>query len=155
MEDRFLNSIAALAAWTWPFVWLPAGGEVALQPFWIQDLVRCLVEILERPDLVGETVEVAGEERWRYRELVEIVLRATGHRRLPLKVSMTLTRMARAAVVGWWRRPPVSGFFLDRFSVPDIAPLDSVLRTFSFRPERLTDHISFLRGAGRPLLFRR
>jgi hypothetical protein len=49
----------------------------------------------------------------------------------------------------------VTGFFLDRFTVPDIAPLDSVLRTFSFRPERLADHISFLRGAGASLLFRR
>jgi NADH dehydrogenase len=155
MEDRFLNNIAALAVWTWPFVWLPGGGAVALQPLWVQDLVRCLVEILDRPDLLDQTVVVAGEERLRYRELVEIVLRATGHRRIPLKVGIPLARVVRAAVVGWWRRPPVTGFFLDRFTVPDIAPLDSVLRTFSFRPERLADHISYLRGAGASLLFRR
>lgn len=155
IEDRFLNVIAALSAWTWPFVWLPAGGEVALQPLWVEDLAACLVRLLERPDLCDEIVAVAGEERLRYKELVQIVNEAAGLSRVPLKLDLRLVRMVRAVTMGWWPHPPVTPFFLHRFSVPDVAPVDSVLRTFDFRPERLIDHISYLRRPGlRRRLFR-
>jgi NADH dehydrogenase len=155
IEDRFLNVIAALAAWTWPFVWLPGGGEVALQPLWVEDLAACLVRLLERPDLCHETVTVAGEERLRYRELVQIVAETAGLSRIPLKLDLRLVHMARALTMGWWPHPPVTPFFLHRFSVPDVAPADCVLRTFEFRPERMIDHISYLRRPGlRRRLFR-
>ncbi|HSM55486.1 MAG TPA: NAD(P)H-binding protein [Candidatus Sulfomarinibacteraceae bacterium] len=155
IDDRFLNVIASLAAWTWPFVWLPNGGEVAMQPLWVEDLVECLVLLLERPDLCGETVTVAGEERMRYRQLVQLVLEAAGFSRVPLKVDVRLLRPLRAMTMGWWRPPPVTSFFLHRFSVPDVAPADSVLHTFDFRPERLVDHLAYLRRGGwRRRLFR-
>lgn len=155
IDDRFLNVVASLAAWTWPVVWLPGGGQVAMQPLWVEDLVRCLVQLLERPDLQQETVTVAGEERLHYRELVQIVLQAAGLSRLPIKVDLRVVRAVRAFTMGWWRHPPVTPFFLHRFSVPDVAPFDAVLRTFEFRPERMVDHIAYLRRPGlRRRLFR-
>ncbi len=155
IEDRFLNVIASLAAWTWPLLWLPGDGAVALQPLWVEDLVRCLVSLLERPDLAGETVSVAGEERFRYRELAQIVTEAAGLSCIPVKVDLRLVRPVRSLTMGWWRRPPVTKFFLNRFSIPNVAPFDSVLRTFDFRPERLVDHLAYLRRPGLRLrLFR-
>jgi NADH dehydrogenase len=148
VDDRFLNTIAALAAWTWPFVWLPGGGDVALQPLWVEDLVHCLVSLLERPDLVGESVIVAGEERYRYRDLAGIVLATANMRRRPLRVDLRLTRAMATLTMSWWVRPPVTKFWLDRFSVPDVAPLDSLLRTFGFRPGRLLENVAYLRKAG-------
>jgi hypothetical protein len=57
--------------------------------------------------------------------------------------------------MSWWIYPPVTPFFMERFSQPDIAPLDSVLRTFGFRPGRLVDHLSYVRRPGlRRYLFR-
>lgn len=154
-EDRLLNVIASLAAWTWPFVWLPGGGTVALQPLWVEDLVRCLLLVLERPDLKGETVTVAGEERMRYAELVQRVLRAADMNRAPLKLDLRLVRPLALLAFGWWPRPPVTRFFMDRFTVPDVAPFDSVLRAFGFRPGRVDDHIAYLRRPGlRRALFR-
>lgn len=154
-DDRFLNVIASLAAWTWPLLWLPAGGEVALQPFWVEDLVRCLVQLLDRPDLAGKTVTTAGEERMRYRELAQMVVEAAGLSRIPVKVDLRLVHPVRAATMGWWPRPPVTRFFLNRFSIPDVAPFDNVSHTFGFRPERLVDHLAYLRRPGlRRRLFR-
>ena len=62
-EDRFLNVIGGLAAWTWPFIWLPGGGKAAMQPLWVEDLVRCLAMTLDNNDLKGTVLEVAGQER--------------------------------------------------------------------------------------------
>ena len=148
MEDRFLNVIAGLAAWTWPFVWLPGGGDVVLQPLWLEDLVRCLVGVLERPELRGETVTVAADERLRYRDVVNYVLEAAALQRRPLKVDLRLVRALAKFTMGLRQYPPVTGFFLDRFSMADVAPIDSVLRTFGFRPERMVDHIAYLRRPG-------
>lgn len=147
-DDRFLNVIASLAAWTWPLLWLPGGGEVALQPLWVEDLVRCLVRLPDRPDLAAETVTVAGEERLRYRELAQMVTEAAGLARIPVKVDLRLVRPVRAVTMGWWARPPVTRSFLNRFSIPDVAPFDSISHTFGFRPERLVDHLAFLRRPG-------
>jgi NADH dehydrogenase len=155
LDDRFLNVITGLAAWTWPLLWLPGGGEVAMQPLWVEDLVRCLVLLRERDDLTGETVTVAGEERLRYRELAQIAVEAAGLSRVAVKVDLRLVRPVRAATMGWWRYPPVTRFFLNRFTIPEVVPFDSVLRTFGFRPQRMIDHLAYLRRPGlRRRLFR-
>ncbi|MDX1440104.1 MAG: NAD(P)H-binding protein [Rubricoccaceae bacterium] len=144
-EDRFLNVIGGLAAWSWPFVWLPGGGLVAMQPLWVEDVARCLVACLERPDLIGKTIEVAGEERLRYAEIVRQVLHTAQLRRLPISVSIKLIRPLSALIFGWRVWPPVTRFMMDRFSVPEVAQLDSVLRHFDFHPARMGQRISYLR----------
>jgi uncharacterized protein YbjT (DUF2867 family) len=145
-DDRFLNTIAHLARRSWPFVWLPAGGQVAMQPLWVEDLARCIVAVVERPDLINRVVEVAGEERLRYEEIVRRVLSVTGMRRIPLPIPMLFTRRLAGMAYGWRRRPAVHRFFLDRFTIPDIAPIDSVLRRFSFNPVRMGQNMAYLRG---------
>jgi NADH dehydrogenase len=155
LHDRFLNVIAGLAAWSWPFLILPGGGKTPFQPLWVEDLVRCLVQLLERPDLEGKLVEIAGEERIRYGDMARLALRAAGLRRLAIPVDLRVLRPANRVLMSWWLYPPVTPFFMDRFSQSDIAPVDSVLRTFGFRPGRLVDHLSYLRRSGlRRYLFR-
>lgn len=144
-DDRFLNVIAALAFWSWPFVWLPNGGRVAMQPLWVEDFVRCLVETLERPDLLNKTIELAGEERLHYWEIVHHVLDTTGMRRFQIRPSVKLFRRMMIIMSRFWRRPPVNRFFLDRFSVPEVAPLDAVLRHFDFYPAHMNQQSAYLR----------
>jgi uncharacterized protein YbjT (DUF2867 family) len=146
-EDRFLNVVTSLAYWTWPTVWLPGGGNVAMQPLWVEDLARCLAQCPERDDLLGETIELAGEERLRYRELVRQVLNTAGINRYALGVTLKLVRPLSALFFGWRRQPPVTRFFMDRFTVPEVAPVDSVYDHFGFRPGRVGQHTSYLRGA--------
>jgi NADH dehydrogenase len=147
-EDRFLNVIAGLAYWSWPVIWLPGGGQVAMQPLWVEDLARCLATAVERDDLLGQTVELAGDERLHYRDIVHLVTRTAGLNRLELAVSPKLIRPLSALLFGWWRRPPVTRYFLDRFSVPEVAGVDSVYEQFGFRPARLGQHSAYLRGPG-------
>jgi NADH dehydrogenase len=148
-DDRFLNVIAALAMWSWPFIWYPAGGQVAMQPLWVEDLARCIVAAVDRPELRNRTVEVAGEERMRYCDLAAEVLVAAGlGPRFPISPGMLFVRPLNAALFGWRLEPPVSRFFLDRFTVPDITEIDSVLRHFGFHPARLGEHMAYLRRRG-------
>ena len=147
-NDRFFELIVGMSIWTWPFVWLPGGGKMAMQPLWVEDFIRCLVLSLSRPDLINKTVTIAGSERLRYADLVQLLLNVSGYRRMPLPVPMLLLRPFTSAFFRWWYWPAVSRYFMDRFFVPEVADHDAVLRQFGFQPARVRDTISYLRRSG-------
>jgi uncharacterized protein YbjT (DUF2867 family) len=147
-DDRFTELILGLALWTWPFVWIPGGGRVATQPLWVEDYVRCLTAALGRADLVNRVVVVAGAERFSYRELVGQILLTTGIRRISLPIPLLFARGLAWLLTRWWYWPAVSRYFIDRFVVPEVAPVDSVYRHFGFHPARLGESITYLNRPG-------
>lgn len=149
-DDRFSEIIVGLALWSWPLVWLPNGGRVAMQPLWVDDYARCLVCALERPELENKVVSVAGEERFTYKEIVDLTLQNRGLRRVHFALPGPLVRPISRLVFGWWYWPPVSHFMVDRYFVPEVAELDTVTRTFGFRPARFSEAISYLNRRGLP-----
>ncbi len=154
--DRFTEIILGLALWSWPVVWLPGGGTIAMQPLWVEDYARCLIDCLEKPELKNQTITLAGDERFRYRELVNHILTVEGVRRQTFKLPLVMLRPSAALTFGWWYWPAVSRFFVDRFFVPEVADLDSVRRYFGFRPMRFRETMAYLHRPGiRWRIFRR
>lgn len=147
-RDHFTNLIAALALWNWPFVWLPAGGQSVMQPLWVEDLVRGLGHIINDPVFLNRTLMAAGDERFHYYDLVYLITDAIGIQRRPLNVHPQLIHIANRVLFAWRPYPPVTSFYLDQLAVSEIAPLDSVVRHFGFRPARLAQHLSHLRRPG-------
>lgn len=147
-DDRFFNVIGGLGAWTWPFIWMPGGGRAALQPLWVEDLVRCLVLCIEREDLKQLTIEIAGQERMSYREIAQLVMRTARMNRFTISPSIRLVRPLSAALFGWWRYPPVTRFYMDRLSLGEVAPVDSIKEYFGFRPSLIGRQLSYLRRSG-------
>ncbi|MDJ0753744.1 MAG: NAD-dependent epimerase/dehydratase family protein [Ardenticatenaceae bacterium] len=150
-DDRFLNTVGSLAFWNWPFVFLPAGGRALLQPIWVEDVVRCLVMVSDPLDLKGyrgRILTAAGEERFRYEEIVHIILNTTEMSRRPLAIRLQWVRLITRTFFGWRRRPPITTFFLDRLNAPEIADLDIVFRQFNFHPVPLRHQITYLRNPG-------
>lgn len=155
-SDRYFEIILSLSQWSWPFLILPGGGDVATQPLWVEDYARCLVTVLDRPELVGKTVTVAGEERRTYRELASILLHVTGQSRISLPLPLAITPPLIRLIFSWWYWPPVTRYTLDRFFVPEVAAHDTILRTFGFRPAPIVESLAYLRGVNlRFRLFRR
>lgn len=82
--DRSVNLFARLQR---RFPVMPLGGAAArLQPVWVQDLARALVEMLLRRETIGRTYEIAGPRELSLAELVRVAGRVGGHERpvLPL-----------------------------------------------------------------------
>jgi hypothetical protein len=65
--------------------------------------------------------------------------------RFAIRPSVKLFRSLVIIISRFWRRPPVNRFFLDRFSTPEVAPLDSVLRHFDFHPVHMNQQTAYLR----------
>jgi NADH dehydrogenase len=155
-DDRFTEMVVSLSMWTWPVTLLPGGGRVALQPLWVEDFARCLALTVSRADLVDRTVTVAGDERLTYRQVLDHCLDASDLSRLRLKYPMVLLRPTAAALNGWWYRPAVSRFLVDRFFVPEVTDLDALQGVYGFAPARLRPTITYLKRRGlRWRLFRR
>ena len=146
--DRFFEIIVGLAIWTWPFVLLPGWGHMSFQPLWVEDFVRCVQLTIERPDLIGKTITVAGEERIPYQELVRQLLSVSGHKRIPIPLPMTLMRLSVRFFINWWYWPAISRYFVDRFFVPELTDYDTVMRNFGFQPRPLRENISYLKRSG-------
>lgn len=154
-DDRFSELIFSLALWSWPLVWVPGGGKMAMQPLWVEDYVQCLLQTIERPAKMNKTLALAGNELISYRHIVRTILDVTRKRRFILPLPMTLLRPINRVFLGWWYWPAVSRFFVDRFFVPDVTDLDSVQRQFGFQPARFGETITYLNRPGmRMRLFR-
>ncbi len=93
-EDAFFNRFAAMAQWL-PF--LPViSGESAFQPVYVGDVADAAMAALRRPDAVGGLFELGGPRVWRFRELLEYILKET-HRNRPLvTVPMGVARFQAA-----------------------------------------------------------
>ncbi|PIE81847.1 MAG: hypothetical protein CSA11_02965 [Chloroflexi bacterium] len=156
IHDRYFEIILGISCWSFPFAWLPGGGSETWQPLWVEDLARCLIATLNRPDLINKTVTVAGEEHIQYKELVKRILVTAGVRRLAVRLPITLLRPLSQLLFQWWFWPPVTSYFVDRFFVPEAVAHDTILRTYGFRPARLNQTMNYLRRPGlRWRLFRR
>ncbi len=147
-NDRFFEIIAGVAIWTWPLIWLPGGGNISFQPLWVEDFTRCLAAAVDRPDLIGKTITLAGEEKILYRDLIRLLLTAAGKRRITVPLPMTLMRQTSRFLFYWWYWPAISQYFIDRFFVPEITEHDTVIRHFGFRPAPLRQNVSYLNRRG-------
>ncbi|HRQ38288.1 MAG TPA: NAD(P)H-binding protein [Chloroflexota bacterium] len=148
-NDHFTEIFLALAFWSWPFVWLPGGGHMPVQPLWVEDYARCLHIILQQPDrYVNQTIAIAGEERMTYREMMQRMLAVSGRKRLMAPLPLVLLRPSARLLFYWWYWPPLTQYAIDRFFVPAIAEPGTVLRHFGFRPAHFTGQIVYLRRSG-------
>lgn len=154
IEDRFTNAIAATAAWSWPIVWIPGSGAVAMQPLWVEDIGRCLIQAAQRDDLRNQTLNLVGAERLHYNDIVMMTLEAAGLRRRVFHAPTILARFANRMTTWAWSHPPLNPFDHDRLSTPEVGPLDTVPALFGFAPARLQDHLTHLRRGVYRKLFR-
>jgi len=77
--DAFFNRFASLLMLT-PVLPLACPGS-RLQPVWVGDVVAAACKILQSPQTIGQTLELAGPKAYTLRELVEWTARAAGLRR--------------------------------------------------------------------------
>jgi uncharacterized protein YbjT (DUF2867 family) len=117
--DRSVNLFARLQR---HFPLVPLGGaDARLQPVWVQDLARALVEMLMRREAVGQTYEIAGPRVLTLAELVRLAGHVAGCERpvLPLpKAIASLQALAMECLPG---EPLLSRDNLASLSVPNVA----------------------------------
>jgi len=116
--DRSVNLFARLQAL---FPLMPLGGASArLQPVWVQDLARALVEVLLRRESAGRTYEIAGPRELTLAELVKLAGRVAGHERPVLALPHALASLQALFMECLPGEPLLSRDNLASLSVPNV-----------------------------------
>ena len=96
-EDGFFNRFAALARFS-PALPLIGGGKTRFQPVYVGDVAGALLRLTEDPATAGKTYELGGPRIYSFRELLELMLREIGRRRLLVSVPFGVARAQALAM---------------------------------------------------------
>ena len=95
-EDQFFNKFAAMAALS-PALPLIGGGKTKFQPVYVDDVADAICEALVRPDAKGRLYELGGPRVYTFKELLELMLRETGRKRILAPVPFPLAYLMGVA----------------------------------------------------------
>lgn len=143
--DEFLNTLAALVR-VFPLAPVMGPGRNRFQPIGVEDVARCLVLALEQDDLRGRTMEIGGPQQLSYIDVIGIVARTLGRRRLYVHVPVWAMSSAVGVLQRVQPRPPVTTEQLRMLPVPNVAQPDTVEQVFGFTPRPLEGNIDYVRG---------
>jgi uncharacterized protein YbjT (DUF2867 family) len=78
-------------------------GDQPIQPLWYEDVATALATVVERPDLAGHELDLAGAELTSQNDLIERLSRITGRPALAVPVPDLLATLGARVVsaVGW------------------------------------------------------
>ncbi|MFM8323083.1 MAG: SDR family oxidoreductase [Chloroflexota bacterium] len=145
-NDGFTTGIARILALNPLLFLLPGDGSVQLQPLWVEDLVTCLTWAMQDPDSQNRTYDIGGPEYLSFRQVVELVMQATGQRRLLVSTPPPYLRALTVFVESFFRRLPVSVYWLDYMAVNRTTALDTMPRAFNLMPSRISQRLDYLGG---------
>jgi uncharacterized protein YbjT (DUF2867 family) len=141
--DEFINALAALVK-AFPLVPVVGMGRNRLQPIAAKDVAKCIALTLARDDLNGRTIEIGGPEQLSYNEIVGVVARTMGKRRLRVHIPVFLMRLNVALMELVLPRPPITTEELRMLQIRNVAELVTVEETFGFTPCPLEGNIDFV-----------
>ena len=144
-EDHFTSGLARLISLS-PVIFFASRSDTLVQPLWVEDLITSMVWSLDNEATIGQTYEIGGGEFFTVREVMDIVMKTIGKRRILLPLSMPYLRGLTVAFEQWFPKFPSSVFWLDYMSVNRTCPVDSIPRLFGFLPARFTYRLDHLKS---------
>lgn len=132
-EDKFLNTLISIMRRS-PVLALFGAGDTRLQPVYVEDVAKAVLRVLTTPSSQGKVYELGGPHIYRYRTLIELVLKEAGRSRillpLPFFVWDALARLLMLLpnpplttdVVTLMRRDNVVGAGVQTFADLGLAP---------------------------------
>ena len=142
--DEFVNALAALVR-AFPIVPVAGSGKNSFQPIAVEDTARCIVDAVEREDLIGETLEIGGPDQLTYNQMIAIVAKTLRMWRLRLHIPVILMRPMVRLIELVSSRPVVTTEQLRMLPVPNVAQPDSVQKVFGFEPKPLNGNIEYIK----------
>jgi NADH dehydrogenase len=85
-EDEFFNRFAAMAR-IMPALPLIGGGATRLQPVFVGDVARTIALAVEGKAQPGTTYELGGAQISTFKEIIEFIMKVTGHKRRLVPIS--------------------------------------------------------------------
>lgn len=105
-EDDFFNRFAEMARFS-PVLPLIGGGATRFQPVYVGDVARAVVKALKDPACRGKVYELGGPRIYSFKELLQLLLKTIGRRRLLVNLPFGLARV-QAGLLELLPKPPLT-----------------------------------------------
>ena len=146
--DEFINTLAGVVK-SFPVAPVAGDGRVRFQPISVEEVGGIVSLVAGNHRFGGRIIEVGGPDHLTYNEILDIIARTLGVRRvkvhLPVPLMGFLTRAMEAVIPN----PPATTSQLEMLSLDNVTDLDSVERNFRMRPRPLEGNIGYIRDASR------
>ena len=144
-HDGLTTGLAKIFA-SMPLVFfIPGEGNSLIQPLWVEDLATCLAWALDDNATRNQVIEVGGPEYLPFRQVVEIVMEATGIRRRIVSMKPPYLRALTVLFDHLFPSLPISVYWLDYLAANRICGLDTVPKVFNVIPARFSQRLAYLR----------
>jgi uncharacterized protein YbjT (DUF2867 family) len=140
--DQFVQSLYRAMLTLPGIVLLPANGGMYLHPLWIDDLMAVIGMCLSMPDTENKQYCLGGPEFLPLQEILQLIMQASGHKRLMVKIPPTLMRFLALYYETYAKKFPISIYWLDTLSADRTCPLDTLPKKFGIIPARLVEKIN-------------
>ena len=118
-----------------PVIIIPAYGQTQMQPILREDAARCVVDAIDKPELLGKIVELGGPEVLTFETIYEWFLKARNIRKPRLKVPPGLLIPGAAIMEALLSDPIITPDEINSAMLPNVADgLDAVHVHFGWRP---------------------
>jgi len=141
--DQFFSTLAGLAKLPVPFV-LPDGGVAKFQPVWLDDVVDAFLTALADPETIGKTYELGGPEIMSYKEMVAVLMAATGKHRPMLSLPAALLKPAAFTFDKLLPKPPVTPEQLKMLRLDNSSKHSATATLIGHPPKSLREGLAYL-----------
>ncbi|HEX9036757.1 MAG TPA: NAD(P)H-binding protein [Ktedonobacterales bacterium] len=110
-------------------------GNLRFQPVWVEDVVTCLLKMVDAPETYNQRViEVGGPEIYSYNEILDMLMVALGKRRMKLHGPRPIAKIVATAMSAALSNPPITPAAMELFEFENTTALDSIPYNFGFQP---------------------
>ena len=137
-DSAFVRALARLVRLA-PAVPVPGDGSVRLQMIWVEDVVRCIMQLAD--DMRPGQFPIGGPEQPTYDEVLDTIGRGLGKRHVR-KVHLPVPVFSvQARLLSVLPSPPLTPAALELFASDNVTTIDAVEQQFNFRPRSFAEHV--------------
>ncbi|MBI3287297.1 MAG: SDR family NAD(P)-dependent oxidoreductase [Chloroflexi bacterium] len=127
-----------------PILPIAGRGQIKFQPIWVEDVARCHLHCLRNPQTEGRIIPIGGPDQLGYEEMIDLLIRAYGLRRLKVHVPLAAMKPLVGVLEMIVPHFPVTRQQLDLMAIDNTTDLDAVSKVFGFTPASLGEKLDYL-----------
>jgi uncharacterized protein YbjT (DUF2867 family) len=133
-EGGILNEFERRAKWG-PFFIIPGSGTAQVQPILREEAAQCVLEAIEKPELLGKIVELGGPEVVTYETIVDWFIKARHIKKRKMHLPLLLLTPIAFIMEAIQKNPIFTTDEINTVQMPNVADgIDSVSVRFGWRP---------------------
>jgi uncharacterized protein YbjT (DUF2867 family) len=137
-DAAFIKALARLVKLA-PAVPVPGDGSVKLQLVWVEDVVRCIVQLAD--DMRPGQFPIGGPDQPTYDEVLDLIGEGLGKRHVR-KLHLPVPFFAvQARLLSLLPSPPLTPAALELFASDNVTTSDAIEQQFGFRARGFAEHV--------------